>query len=69
MYSLYAIFALIPLIFSHTFARFGEHFIIDNGIGNFESVKMHLFLIGVVWTLGESCIYKKEALGKMIHAI
>ena len=45
MYSLVALFAIIPLIFSHFFAGLGEGFIIDNGIGHFESVKMPIFLI------------------------
>ncbi len=44
MYSIFAIFACIPLIFSHFFAGLGEGFIIKNGIGSFESVKMPFFL-------------------------
>lgn len=44
MYSLIAIFLSIPLIFSHFFGRVWADFIIENSIGHFESVKMHLFL-------------------------
>ena len=48
MYLILGIFAIIPLIFSHTFARFWADFIIDNNIGHFESIKMHFFLILLV---------------------
>lgn len=53
MYLLIGIFAIIPLIFSHTFARFWADFIIDNGIGHFESLKMHLFLLLLLISVSE----------------
>ena len=61
MYSLLALFAIIPLIFSHFFGVFGADFIISNGIWNFESLKMQIFLVLIIiatvemiWTRGES---------------
>ena len=63
MYSLIALFLITPLIFSHTFARLWEDFIIVNGIGHFESVKMIVFLVLIVTTLVEmSFTYRKELL-------
>lgn len=44
MYSLIALFVSIPLMFSHFFGRLWADFIVENSIGRFESVKMHLFL-------------------------
>ncbi len=58
MYLLIGIFAIIPLIFSHTFARLWSGFIIDNGIGHFESVKMHFFLFLLVLATIESITQK-----------
>ncbi len=58
MYLLIGIFAIIPLIFSHTFARFWADFIIDNGIGHFESLKMHIFLLLLTFAWVEMMIQK-----------
>ena len=55
LYSLIALFASIPLIFSHFFAGLWEGFIIRNGIGSFESVKMPIFLILTAIVTFEMC--------------
>lgn len=60
MYLILGIFAIIPLIFSHTFARFWADFIIDNNIGHFESIKMHFFLFLLVLATIESISQKWE---------
>jgi hypothetical protein len=58
MYSLIALFGIIPLIFSHFFAGLGEGFIIDNGIGHFESVKMPIFLVLILLATFEMSLRK-----------
>ncbi len=58
MYFVAILFWLIPLIFSHTFARLWSGFILDNGIGHFESLKMHFFLILLILSLGEMLLQK-----------
>jgi O-Antigen ligase len=60
MYALLSIFIILPLIYSHTFARLWEDFIIDNGIGNFESVKISIFLFLVCLSTLELIITKME---------
>ncbi len=60
MYFLIGLFWLIPLIFSHIFARFWRGFILDNGIGDFESLKMQAFLILLVFATFEMLVRKRE---------
>lgn len=60
MYSIFVIFASIPLLFSHFFARFGEDFIIKTGYGNFESVKVPLFLSLLFLVTCEKILKEKE---------
>lgn len=64
MYALLSIFIILPLIYSHTFARLWEDFIIDNGIGNFESVKVSLFLFLICLSTLELIITKVEFLSR-----
>lgn len=56
MYSLSLIYIVIPLIFSHFFARLWADFIITNGIGNFESVKVQIFLFLIIFVIGEGAL-------------
>lgn len=60
MYSLLLIYTLIPLIFSHFFARLWADFVITNGIGNFESVKVHLFLFLIVFAIAEIALFLSQ---------
>lgn len=60
MYSIFAIFACTPLLFSHFFARFGGDFIIKTGYGNFESVKVPIFLALLILATCETILKEKE---------
>lgn len=60
MYSLIAIFAIVPLIFSHIFARISEDFLFVNGIGSFESVKMPFFLALVITATIEIALARRD---------
>lgn len=57
MYSLISIYIIIPMIFSHIFSRFWSGFLISNGIGNFESIKIEFFLFLIILALIETLIF------------
>ena len=65
MYSLVAIFFLIPIFFSHSFARMG--WIIDNGIWHFESVKMSLFIVLIIVALFEMSFTHRDKLSHLLQ--
>ena len=60
MYFLCSLYFVIPLFFSHIFARWWSGFIIDNGIGHFESLKMSLFLMLMIFATLEMFLQKWE---------
>ncbi len=57
MYSLISIYIIIPFIFSHIFSRFWSDFLISNGIGNFESIKVEFFLFLICLAFIETFIF------------
>lgn len=65
MYSLVALFFLIPIFFSHSCARMG--WIIDNGIWHFESVKMSLFIVLIIVALFEMSFTHRDKLSHLLQ--